>query len=162
MHWENSEVDTLRISFLQGMSLKGIARVLDKSPGAINKALTRFNIRPPRKPKPVWSIAALDVAPKPKRNRVKRDVLVSLRETSAWQSSKTIYMTSDKHWVHLEEVVAFLLQSGEQLTVVGHGAHATYYLNKRLMSPADLLIKANQYRSEKRLPPFYVESLTVY
>ena len=70
MYWEENEVNQLKTSFFQGLSLKAMAKILNKSPGAVNKALTRFNIRPTKKPKSIWSLSMLNAAPKPhKKNQ---------------------------------------------------------------------------------------------
>lgn len=161
MYWEDQEISQLRSSFLTGTSLKGMAKILNKSPGAVNKALTRFNIRPPSKPKTLWS-AVLKEARKPAKASRPSAPFVSLRDTATWRSSGTKAMSikPDKHWVQLREVIEFLQKQGESISIAGHEKAALYYMNKRPTSPTQLLVRANQYRSDMRLQPYYVESLT--
>lgn len=161
MCWAETDINTLRISFLQGLSLKAMARILDKSPGAVNKALTRFSIRPAKKNKCVWSLFP-HKSENSKALVLRTRPLVSLRSTVAWHS-KGVRMTQqklDSHWVSLKDVINFLHEQRESVTVMGHGKEAVYYMNRRMVVPSQLLLKANQLRFEKKLAPFCVDSLT--
>lgn len=162
MFWVENDINTLRISFLQGLSLKAMARILDKSPGAVNKALTRFNIRPSKKIKCVWSLFPKKKPDSSLSSFVKKNPLQSLRTTASWRSngSKMMNHKVDHHWVGLNEVIRFLHEQHESVTVIGHGKEAIYYINRRVASPSQLLLKANQLRCEQKLAPYCVDFLT--
>jgi hypothetical protein len=44
--WSLNDIETLKHNFLRGVAIKITARSMGCSPSAVNKALTRFNIRP--------------------------------------------------------------------------------------------------------------------
>lgn len=44
--WSFEEIQKMKTAYLENKSIKAIARMLDRTPTAVNKALTRFKIRP--------------------------------------------------------------------------------------------------------------------
>src|SRR5690606_30768894 len=48
INWKSEDIEKLRHYFLKGIPIKIIARTMDRTPGSVNKALSRFHIRTPR------------------------------------------------------------------------------------------------------------------
>lgn len=160
MLWEEKDIQKLRTLFLQGLPIKSMARIMDKSPGAVNKALTRLHIRPKKQAKPLWHASDSHKKSLNKPQKAAIDIL-TLRETPSWQKlCQATKRVSNQYWVGWSEVIDYLQQCGEHVTVVKEGNKALFYLGKRIVSRAQLLVQANRNRSEQRLPPYCVESLT--
>ena len=159
MIWDEEEILKLRDSFVQGCSLKIMARQFERSPGAVNKALTRFNIRPTqyKVKKPIFPPLNYEH----KKPRTPKPYM-SLKETASWQYTHKHILKGgqDKPWVSWYGVLAFLKRNGYKVKSAGAGANVRYMLNGRAILPKQLLIQANKERVEQNLAPYHVENMT--
>ena len=150
--WSDEEIETLKVGFLQGKRLKEIARELDRTPTALNKALTRFGIRPKgiRKQPLNWEHVS--------RRLLEESSLVSKKTTQ----QKRIVEASK--WVPLKTVMSFLTKSGDVIKTIHHkgddACDVRYLISGRIYSPLQLVLKANRLRSEQSKPIFLVEDIT--
>lgn len=163
MAWEEQDIRTLRSLFLKGMPIKIMATLMKKTPGAVNKALSRLGIRPVRQHKPLWMATTAEEKARIHKPRNKIKKVVSLRETPSWRAlNKEACPSTHKLWVGWPEVVAYLQKCGEKISITGKGEQAMFYIGKRTCSRAQLLIRANQNRSEQQLPLYCVHAFTEY
>ena len=49
IEWTSGDIEQMKVAFLQGKTIKVIAKQLGRTPTALNKALSRFGIRQSRK-----------------------------------------------------------------------------------------------------------------
>lgn len=141
--WTKEDIKLLKQYFLKGESIKIIARKLQRTPSALNKALTRFGIRSlkkTRKTKPVSSLSQLFSISKNKKERL------SFQETP---------------WVTLHEVIDYLRQKGFWVkSAKGQESKKEFFINKEPISPLSLLLRANRLRDEQGEVPFMVKNVT--
>ncbi len=136
MSWKNDEIERLRTDFLKGLPIKMIARALQRTPGSVNKALSRFRIRTPRLlKKPVR------LEPTKPRKKLYKDV--NQKACLAWTSFNAI--------------LAWLKEEGIE---VSHPSDDSYFLEGRPLSKMQIVMCANKIRLEKKLTIFLVEDIT--
>ncbi len=133
-YWKSEEIEKLRLYFLQGLSIKIMARTLDRTPGSVNKALSRFHIRTPRcfKERKLSS-----------RTGRRADVEKDLGMPSSWTSFFNILQ-----WLR------------EQNIIIHETASGRLYLNKRPLSKMQLVMFANKRRIEQGHEIFLAEDVT--
>lgn len=152
VYWSEEDIDLLKEGFLRGESIKKIAMRLRRSPGAVNKALTRFHIRTPRIFKERAKKLELTME---KQHRLKRE-----REVRA-----------SIRWIGMEEVVAWLIQQGDRVQCLVEKVETPphiqnnervieYRINRHPKTRLQLLMYANQKRLESGDEIFLVENVT--
>lgn len=138
--WSPTELSQLQLAYTQGVPLKTLAQQLGRSPSALNKALTRFRIRPPRPPKQEPS---------------------SPRPSPFFRHSHVKLRTSRLHLprlISMEQLMLFLNQQGycaqTRRFLLNQHIYPYYLINQRPSSPVHLLVLANTLRLQQRLPIF--------
>ncbi len=144
--WTSEEIDTMKMGFLSGKSIKLMARELGRTPSALNKALTRFGIRfhrPNKKNK-------CEVKKLPMASTCKKNNPLAPQRQACIRNSYGL-------WVTLKRVIDYLCQLGYAVHVAETG---TALLNNQPVSHSKLLMLANKFRQENRKPIFLVEEVT--
>ena len=133
--WTEDEIDRLRLDFLRGLSIKAIARIMERTPTAVNKALTRFQIRTPR----------------------------TIRKDETNDSSKRKHFFEKESrirenipWIPFLTVIDWLRNQG----LIIKRIEDEYHIGKRPYSPNQLLMFANKLRIEQGHEIFLVEGIT--
>ena len=142
--WTQEEIDLLTIFYLKGDRLKNIAKNLNRSPTAINKTLNRFNIR-----------------------KIKIHSNSNITASKPLKESKPHHKKEPtEHWVTFHKVLQWLEMN--QIYVIKNarlsGAdpmdQRVYSLEGRRVTPAQVLIFANQLRVTRGKEIFLVEEVT--
>lgn len=138
--WTPAEVKMLKEGFLMHRPIKSLAREMNRSPTALNKALSRFKIR--ERVRTLRPAGTRPYAPSYRRRRryVEDFQLVSMEQV-------VIFMRSQGY-----EVRRRLLQINERFSL-------QYIINQRPVSGTKLLVMANQLRLEAQAPIFVVEHI---
>ncbi len=139
-NWTLQDIQRLRFLFLQGKQIKCIAKDMERSVTALNKAISRFGFRDKRKKhtEPHW------------------DGYVPMASTSSTLKEKKIfsYPTLDetKKLSEFEHVVDYLNDLGVSIII----KNGRYYHHHEILTRAQILLKANQERIRKNLPIFFI------
>jgi hypothetical protein len=136
--WSDLEIHNLKDLYLSNQPIKIIARMLDRSAPAVNKALSRFGIRMPRgyaRPTASFTQNSPSVPP-PKTQR---------RSKLTWDVDM---------WVKLSDVVDYLRKNGKKITQ--STTMQGWHLDHKPIYAHQLLMLANKLRLEKKLPIFLV------
>ncbi len=146
--WKPKEIEQLRTDFLKGVPIKLIARALKRTPGSVNKALSRFEIRPARCFKErKYAIPSLHrKAKKPYVDEIAgRSGQYPLHPAypSPWTSFATIL-----EWLQAENISFKTL------------SHDTYMIDNRPLSKMQVVMYANKQRIERGYDVFLVENIT--
>jgi hypothetical protein len=150
-HWTESEIYQLRTHFLQGKPIKVIARDLGRTPTALNKAISRFGIRPLRSFKHRKSLSSLQISTSfpAKQTRV--------HEKSCSISFNPLHKIPNQI-VDLAQVLQFLKDEGVEVQVISAQGNV-FILNYASVNAQQIVLKANQIRTERGLPIFSVPYL---
>ncbi len=133
--WTEDEIDRLRLDFLRGLPIKAIARSIERTPTAVNKALTRFQIRTPR-------------------NLRKDEAKDSSRRKQFFEKDNRIRETIP--WIPFLTVIDWLRNQG----LIIKRIEDNYHIGRRPYSPTQLLMFANKLRIEQGHEIFLVEDIT--
>lgn len=146
LNWASKDIEALKAGFLVGMSMKELARDLQRTPTALNKALSRFNIR--------------------ERKRFNKPARTP-SELQALQKKKTVvkYKKSPDREVKftiLDEVVNYLGNYGykiEQKAIKRDSKFiAQYFFEKKPISETRLVLIANSIRLDCKKPIFVIQA----
>ena len=136
VYWSEKEIEYMREGFLRGESIKKIACGLGRTPGAVNKALSRFHIRTPR----IF------------KERVEKPL-----KTASWKVHREKEIRASISWISITDVVSWLMEIGEHVeSREGNG----YLINRCPKTKLQLLMYANQKRLERGDEIFMVEDVT--
>ncbi|MBX9976971.1 MAG: GcrA family cell cycle regulator [Alphaproteobacteria bacterium] len=136
INWKSEDIETLRFYFLKGLSIKMIARTMARTPGAVNKALSRFHIRTPR------------------CFKEKKAYLPSQTEKRS-NSEKDPGMPSS--WTSLFTILTWLR---EQNIIVHETSLDTFYIGSRPFSKMQIVMYANKLRLEQGHEIFLAKDVT--
>lgn len=154
--WSSSELKQLTNGYLSGVSIKELARRLNRTPTALNKALTRFGIRHQRKPKRITFWNAFGDAdlktysPQTAIARFDRRYRKHQRELCS-------------RWVPMDQVVSILESKGhivQLLKAMENPRQSLYLFDGKPLPALRLVFIANRYRLERNEGPFYVHGVT--
>lgn len=134
--WSEQEIDILKEGFLRGESIKRIACQLNRTPGAVNKALSRFQIRTPR----IFKVRAEKV-----------------KTASSFKVLREKEIRATINWIDIADVILWLKGIGEKVEQGGGGG---YLINRCPKTKLQLLMYANQRRIERGDEIFMVEDVT--
>lgn len=157
--WNPLEIEQLRLDFLKGFPIKMIARRLSRTPGAVNKALTRFHIRTPRDFRPRYPsfLRATPTSTTDTRTTYPPAAANSNHKKLAPKSTKKTPSTKQKGWVTFENVVEWIMNQNISCTPVGD---EHYLIQHRRHTLLQVLLFANKQRIAQGLDIFFVEGLT--
>ena len=148
--WSPSDILHLQQAYTQGLSLKALSLRFGRSPTALNKALSRFQIRKPREPK-------LSTPPRPRPPR----------QMTLPRPREKIFCRRF-NMVSLEQIMDYLNHQGycaqSRRFLLNKQLHPFYLVNQRPSSPIHLLVLANSLRLQQHLPIFALseEAKTYY
>ena len=147
-YWTEHEIQQLRTAFLQGKRLKIIAREMGRTPTALNKAISRFGIRPMSRPKKQPNLYLQGTV---------RATQCRTREQSCTVSfpplHKMPYQVTD-----LEKVLHFLDEQGISVQTISLQP-PLFMVQHAPMNARQILLKANQIRTQNNLPIFSISYL---
>lgn len=149
--WTSKDIHTLKLAFLEGLPIKQIAKHLKRTPTALNKALTRFGIRPKgiksRKSFLNWA-------------ETSQALISRVSPSSKRKKSKSV----DSEWVPFSTILNYLKENGDSIKTIHHeGDHADeqrFLIHGRIYTPLQLLLRANKNRKLENAEPFLVEGIT--
>ena len=144
--WSKEETDYLKTSYLHGVSLKIMAAELKRSLSAVNKALSRYNLRTGRKPEGIILPGQQKKTPAtPPKSRKDCQVFTALPP-------------EDRRWVTLEEVISWL--KTQKIYVIKPATEVFYVVAGYPRKKEWILFHANRLREELGLLPYYVKGIT--
>jgi hypothetical protein len=139
-NWTLQDIQRLRFLFLQGKQIKCIAKEMERSVTALNKAISRFGFRDKRKKQiePSW------------------DGCIPMVSTPSAFKEKKIFsypdLNDNKKLAEFEHVIEYLNDLGVSIIIKnGH-----YYHRHEMLTRAQILLKANQERIRQNLPIFFI------
>lgn len=172
MEWTSTEIEQMKQAFLQGEQIKIIAKKLGRTPTALNKALSRFGVRPPRKKNLPSSIPTVDWKRYLLPQDVKEDSLIVLPSPSLDNVSssnknsepdffKTRRYLKEKNsaWVPFSKITNHLEKQGYRVTCLD-AKQGQFELDKKTVEKSYLLLLANRLRVEEAKPIFLVDEIT--
>ena len=142
-NWCPTDIDALKIAFLRHVPIKMIARSMGCSPSAINKALTRFDIRP----------KLLERSWANKRPKHERKLYIVEQKTTTLcvlpQSTSKI----DHSKTTPQQLLEFLRGHGQQVEVRVNKStwNVEFILGYQTLTLNQLLLIANKIRHEQGL-----------
>ena len=142
--WTQEEIELLTAFYLKGDRLKNIAKNLNRSPTAINKTLNRFNIR-----------------------KTKIHSNSNITSSKPIKESKPHHKKEPtEHWVTFHKVLQWLEMNQvhviKNAKLIGEDRmdQRVYSLDDKRVTPAQVLIFANQLRLTRGKEIFLVEEVT--
>jgi hypothetical protein len=170
--WTSEEIEEMKIAFIQGEKVKGIARKLGRTPTALNKALSRFGVRTPRKNKVIQREAPVDwrryLLPKgmkceqpillPEENSYQSIVSKKRVEKDFLKNRKRLKAT-DSIWVSFSRIINYLERQGHRITPIDSEL-GQFELDRKPVEKGYMLLLANRLRVEEAKPIFLVNEIT--
>ena len=155
--WTSFDIEQLLKGFLSGIPLKELARELDRTPTAVNKALTRFGIRRerPKQEKTLWN----DFGNAEKHQSVHPMTAIRKFDRRFRKQQNALVNT----WGPMEQVLSVLDAKGHQIRLLEANKdprQSVYSLDGRKLRALQLVFMANRYRIEQNKAPFYVAEVT--
>jgi len=155
--WTSLEIEQLTQGFLSGTPLKELARKMDRTPTALNKALTRFGIRRerPKEEKTLWNDFG---------NAEKLHTLNPMTAIKKFDRRfRKLQNALVNQWVPMEQVLGVLDSNGHRVYMAQ--AHkdpreSLYALDGRTVTALKIIFLANRYRIAHDQAPFYVAEVT--
>lgn len=154
--WKQTEIQSLKDYYTQGLPIKKIAEHLGRSQTALSKAITRFNLlqyKPPQKLRKDYKNFSDNILGMP----------------PIQQSQKTIFikrffaLEMREKWVEFNDVLHYLSQQNIKVTMLhktNHYGEALYSLNNKTVVSTQILLVANRIRVENADVPFKVKKLS--
>ncbi len=149
--WSPLEISQAREYFLYGLPIKNIAQKLGRTPSSINKALTRFGIRPSTQRR--QSIPKITTKTKTTKNKLQPPSF-----------DKKILRKHLDNWVSFWKVCNYL--SAQNICFYEQSPHGTalekrtFLVNDKIFSSSQLLLMANKIRVENNQSAFLVDELS--
>ena len=137
-NWSQDDIEKLKEEFLKGLPIKLIAKVLGRTPGAVNKALSRFQVRTPR----IF------------KERTHKDQCLRLAKLAIERERE---LKSKIHWASLQDVIKWLQEDVGDRVAFSDGC---ILINNRPMTKMQLTMYANKKRLENGFEIFLVEDVT--
>ncbi len=151
--WTPQMVEQIRNGFLNGLELKVMAIAVGRTPGAVNKALSRFGIRRTQ------NLIAFRGKSKRLPNIPKEK---SINGTDQW-FRKFLNREREK-WVNFDEIISYL--NSQNLKVLPGNAKLSPLKNRQFIvgtkqyNALQILLIANKLRAEQNLSTFFVNNLS--
>lgn len=155
--WTSFDIEQLMKGYLSGTPLKSLAREMDRTPTAVNKALTRFGIRRERgkEEKAVWN----DFGNKKPEKTV--DPMTAIRRFDRNFRKQQKALTNQ--WVPMDQILSVLDAKEHRVYMVESNPdprRSIYSLDGRRLTALQIVFLANRYRIEQNKAPFYVAEIT--
>lgn len=151
--WTNEDKDELLNLYIEGHSLKIIARKIDRSTSAINKALHRFKIRTLAKEHQKQQLAC---------------VLLNKSTVRTFQQMVHAYKKQTKnyrrHWIDMEQALFLLMRKGhvvEKRTKDCQFQDIDLRIDGKPFTPEQVSVLINQQREQECMSPLYIKGVSV-
>lgn len=147
--WSEIDISKVRSYFIQGLQIKDIAKEMNRTPTAINKALSRFNIRP-----------TLEKM---------HGVRISYQQKKSYFLKKPSFELSAlrnevDNWIGFWKLCDYLEQQKicfYEITKAGIPlVERQFKVGEKTLSAQQLMVVANKIRLENNLRPFFVRGLS--
>lgn len=147
--WSTNEIELLKCGFLQGIPRKLLSAKLGRSITAVNKALSRFQIRPVKTRT---------------RKETRPFVQESTKKFKRTYENRGVRLIQQKSIeISVPKLLEYLRLHGYVITVCDHVINAQhgmrYMLNQRPLTLVQLLVKANSIRLDEKQPIFVLPEL---
>lgn len=147
--WTPQMIEQIRNGFLKGLEIKAIAAFIGKTPGAVNKALSRFGIR---RSQQVTAFRAksnrLPNVPKEK----------SVSGTDKW--FRKFLKNENEKWVDFDEVIKYLGTQKIKVVPLNNQSSTLFLLGVKQYNASQILLVANKLRAEQNLSTFFVQNIS--
>ena len=155
--WTSFDIEQLMKGYLSGTLLKSLAREMNRTPTALNKALTRFGIRRerPRQEKSLWN----DFSNAKPEQTLNPMTAIRKFDRKFRKQQKTLI----NEWVPMDQILSVLDAKGHHVYMLEANKDprcSIYSLDDRKLSALQLVFMANRYRIEQNKAPFYVAEVT--
>jgi len=147
-HWTTSDISQLSQYYVEGLTMKEIARLLNRTPSSLYKAVKRFNLH---------------------TLNAKRSIMMTDEEPKVRRRSSTSYLQKffekcfNEHWVKFDAVLEYLKKHHifvESLESKNTDQSSLYALNNKIFTASQVLLVANRIRVEQNLNPFKVQDVS--
>lgn len=138
--WTFEDVQRLKVAYISGKRTKEIARILHRTPTAVNKALSRFKIRHPLKKR-----LPLFMAP--------------VKKTVKKITKKRISLPKLENWITFDTLLDYLKKAGCHVGLFDKDCEKIC-IDGKWLSQLQAIMKANKIRLEQYKMPFKVLEVT--
>lgn len=155
--WTASDIDELKKGFLSGIPLKELAWKMQRTPTALNKALTRFCIRRerPKEEKSLWNDFGNSKTPKT------INPMIAIKRFD--RRFRKLQKEATTQWVPMENVLAVMDSKGHHVYVSDTNKDprkTIYSVDDRHITALQVIFLANKYRIAQGKSPFCVQEVT--
>ena len=155
--WTSFDIEQLMKGYLSGTPLKTLAREMNRTPTALNKALTRFGIRRerPKEEKTLWNDFGNmkpETTPHP---------MTAIRRFDRKFRKQQKALLNE--WVPMDEILTLLDEHGHCVYMTESNKdprRSIYVLDDHKRTALQLVFMANRYRIQQNKAPFYVAEVT--
>lgn len=150
--WTVNDINKLSQCYTKGMAIKEIARILDRTPTALHKAIARYNLH------------ALN--PSRKQNKMNEQGLPVPKQNEVSEPSylkKLFEKCLNEVWVDFRTVLEYLKEhdiKAEALKQYNECKEELYSVDRKIFVASQILLIANRIRVQDHLPPFKVHELS--
>ena len=166
VEWTDFEIEQMKTAFLQGKTIKAIARQLGRTPTALNKALSRFGVRQSRKPVKITALPCIDwrryLMPENPPASIDNDLILippASKVKNSFLMNRDCLRATDPRWVPLSKVIHYLERQGHRVKI-NNAALDDYQIDTKPVKASYLLLLANRLRIEESKPIFMVSEVT--
>lgn len=155
--WTSFDIEQLMKGYLSGTPLKSLAREMNRTPTALNKALTRFGIRRerPKQEKTLWN----DFGNMKPETTIHPMTAIRRFDRKFRKQQKALI----NEWVPMDQILSVLDAKGHHVYMLESNKdprRSIYSLDDRKLSALQLVFMANRYRIQQNKAPFYVAEVT--
>ncbi len=150
--WTNENKDELLNLYIEGHSLKIIARRIGRSTSAINKALHRFKIR---------------ILAKEHQKQQLACVLLKKSTAKTFQQMVHVYKNQTqnyrRHWIDMEQALFLLMRKGhviEKRTKDFQLKEIDLRIDGKPFTPEQVSVLINQHRENDQMAPLYIKGVS--
>lgn len=148
--WSDTDINKMRSYFISGAQIKDIALMMNRTPTAVNKALTRFNIRAKQREKHL----PINLSVKKEEDFFIKKPLFEI---------KSLQDEFD-NWVSFWKLCEYLGEQKVCFFEITKGGLALedrkFKVGEKILSAKQLMMMANKIRFENNLRPFFVRGLS--
>lgn len=149
--WTVDDIKTLSKCYTMGMTVKEISQILNRTPTALHKAITRFGLK------------KLHPKNNPEAAETWYGVPTKQETESVSYLKKFFEKCFNETWVDFKTVLEYLHQQNvvvESLKQFNQKGEALYAIGQKIFLASQILLIANRLRLEENTPPFKVTNLS--
>lgn len=151
--WTPQMIEQIRSGFLKGLEIKAIAAFIGKTPGSVNKALSRFGIR--RSQQVIAFRAQCNRLPNVPKEK-------SVSGADKW--FRKFLKNEMEKWVAFDEVIKYLGTQNIRVVALSKQSSALnqhkFFVGAKQCNALQVLLIANKLRAEQNLSTFFVNNLS--